>query len=94
MLALGRALMAEPRLLLLDEPSLGLAPRVAREIFRIINGLRERGVSILLIEQNARAALECADVGYVLELGEIGARGPASALLHDPRVMATYLGGA
>ncbi len=94
MLALGRALMAEPRLLLLDEPSLGLAPLVVMEIFRIIKRLRERGVSILLIEQNARAALECADSGYVLELGEIGAAGPAAGLLHDPRVVATYLGGA
>jgi branched-chain amino acid transport system ATP-binding protein len=93
MLALGRALMSRPRLLMLDEPSLGLAPLIVREIFRIIGGLRELGVSILLVEQNARAALESADYGYVLETGEIAAEGPAEMLLHDPRVAATYLGG-
>ena len=71
MLALGRALMAKPQLLMLDEPSLGLAPLIAREIFRIIASLRELGVSILLVEQNARAALETADFGYVMETGEI-----------------------
>jgi branched-chain amino acid transport system ATP-binding protein len=93
MLALGRALMAKPRLLLLDEPSLGLAPLIVREIFRIVMGLRELGVSILLVEQNARAALETADFGYVLETGEIVHSGPASALIHDPKVIASYLGG-
>jgi len=93
MLALGRALMARPRLLLLDEPSLGLAPLIVREIFRIVVGLRELGVSILLVEQNARAALQTADYGYVLETGEIVLHGPASELLHDPRIAATYLGG-
>jgi len=93
MLALGRALMAKPRLLLLDEPSLGLAPLIVREIFRIVMGLRELGVSILLVEQNARAALETADHGYVLETGSIVLSGKASDLIHDPRVIASYLGG-
>jgi branched-chain amino acid transport system ATP-binding protein len=93
MLALGRALMAKPRLLLLDEPSLGLAPLIVREIFRIVMGLRELGVSILLVEQNARAALETADYGYVLETGCIVHTGPAVSLIHDPRVIASYLGG-
>jgi branched-chain amino acid transport system ATP-binding protein len=93
MLALGRALMAKPRLLLLDEPSLGLAPLIVREIFRIVTGLRELGVSILLVEQNARAALETADYGYVLETGCIVHAGPAVSLIHDPRVVASYLGG-
>ena len=94
MLALARALMARPKLLMLDEPSLGLAPIVVREIFRIIARLREMKVSILLVEQNARAALRTADYGYVLETGEIVLGGPAEDLLHDPRVMQTYLGGS
>jgi branched-chain amino acid transport system ATP-binding protein len=93
MLALGRALMAKPRLLMLDEPSLGLAPIIVREVFRIIATLRELGVSILLVEQNARAALETADFGYVLETGEIVHSGAAADLMHDPRVTASYLGG-
>ncbi|AXV18166.1 ABC transporter ATP-binding protein (plasmid) [Neorhizobium sp. SOG26] len=94
MLALGRALMSQPRLLLLDEPSLGLAPLIVREIFQIIASLRKAGVSILLVEQNARAALETADYGYVLETGEIAHHGPAQELLQDPRLMTAYLGGA
>jgi branched-chain amino acid transport system ATP-binding protein len=93
MLALGRALMAKPRLLMLDEPSLGLAPIIVREVFKIISSLRELGVSILLVEQNARAALETADFGYVLETGEIVHSGAAADLMHDPRVTASYLGG-
>ena len=94
MLAVGRALMSQPKLLMLDEPSLGLAPLVVREIFRIIERLREQGVSILLVEQNARAALEVADYGYVLETGEIGLHGPARELAGDARVIETYLGAA
>ena len=79
MLAVGRALMAQPQLLMLDEPSLGLAPLVVREIFRTIAALRATGVTILLVEQNARAALEVADHGYVLEMGEIALQGPAAS---------------
>jgi branched-chain amino acid transport system ATP-binding protein len=92
MLALGRALMSRPALLMLDEPSLGLAPLVVREIFKTIDGLRSTGVTILLVEQNARAALEVADHGYVLEMGQIALQGPAAELARDPRVVATYLG--
>jgi branched-chain amino acid transport system ATP-binding protein len=94
MLAVGRALMSGPKLLMLDEPSLGLAPLIVREIFRIIEQLRDQGVSILLIEQNARAALEVADFGYVLETGAIALEGPAEQLADDPRVIETYLGAA
>jgi branched-chain amino acid transport system ATP-binding protein len=93
MLALGRALMAKPKLLVLDEPSLGLAPLIVREIFRTIASLRSLGVSVLLVEQNARAALETADYGYVLETGEIIQSGPADTLIHDPKLIAAYLGG-
>jgi branched-chain amino acid transport system ATP-binding protein len=93
MLALGRALMAKPKLLVLDEPSLGLAPLIVREIFRTIASLRSLGVSVLLVEQNARAALETADFGYVLETGEIVQSGPADTLIHDPKLIAAYLGG-
>ena len=93
MLAVGRALMSSPRLLLLDEPSLGLAPLIVRDILAIVRGLREEGVSILLVEQNARAALETSDFGYVLETGEIALSGPSEDLANDPRVQATYLGG-
>ncbi len=92
MLALGRALMAKPRLLMLDEPSLGLAPKIVREIFQIIVELRRAGVSILLVEQNARAALQVADYGYVLETGDLVLEGPARELAKNPRVIETYLG--
>jgi branched-chain amino acid transport system ATP-binding protein len=93
MLALGRALMSQPRLLLLDEPSLGLAPLIVRDILTIVRGLRADGVSILLVEQNARAALESSDHGYVLETGEIAFAGDSAELARDSRVQATYLGG-
>jgi branched-chain amino acid transport system ATP-binding protein len=92
MLAVGRALMSKPALLMLDEPSLGLAPLVVRDIFTTIAGLRATGVTILLVEQNARAALEVADHAYVLEMGEIVLQGPASELARDARVIDTYLG--
>lgn len=92
MLALGRALMSRPRLLMLDEPSLGLAPLIVRDIFRVIAGLRGNSVSILLVEQNARAALQVADYGYVLETGEIVVEGPSADLAADPRVIESYLG--
>ena len=92
MLALGRALMASPKLLMLDEPSLGLAPLIVREIIGIVGTLRASGVSILLVEQNARAALNVADYGYVLETGEVAMHGPSAQLAADPRVAATYLG--
>lgn len=92
MLAVGRALMSRPKLLMLDEPSLGLAPRITREIFLIIARLRRTGVSILLVEQNARAALQVADYGYVLETGEIILEGPAAELSDNPRVIESYLG--
>ena len=92
MLAVGRALMGQPQLLMLDEPSLGLAPRIVREIFQIIARLRRSGVSILLVEQNARAALQVADYGYVLETGEIVLEGPAKDLADNPRVIESYLG--
>jgi len=94
MLAVGRALMGKPSLLMLDEPSLGLAPLVVRSIFATIAALRSTGVTILLVEQNARAALEVADYGYVLEMGEVALQGPAEDLAKDPRVIETYLGSA
>jgi branched-chain amino acid transport system ATP-binding protein len=84
--------MGKPRLLMLDEPSLGLAPLIVREIFSIIADLRAGGVSILLIEQNARAALQISDYGYVLETGELATEGQSAALAADERVAATYLG--
>ena len=92
MLALGRALMAKPQLLLLDEPSLGLAPLIVRDILAIVSSLRASGVSVLLIEQNARAALAIADYGYVLETGEVALEGPSDELAANPSVGATYLG--
>lgn len=92
MLAIGRALMARPRLLVLDEPSLGLAPLIVREIFRILAGLKAEGISLLVVEQNARMALHLADRGYVLEAGELVTSGPAQDLLADPRVLEAYLG--
>ena len=94
MLAVGRAMMSQPTLLMLDEPSLGLAPLVVKEIFVTIDALRKTGVTTLLVEQNARAALEAADYGYVLEMGEIALHGPAKELATDPRVIETYLGTA
>ena len=94
MLALGRALMGRPRLLLLDEPSLGLAPRIVRDIFRTLDGLRRDGLAMVLVEQNARAALALADEGAVLEMGRVTVAGPAAALRTDARVLATYLGQA
>jgi branched-chain amino acid transport system ATP-binding protein len=92
MLALGRALMGRPSLLLLDEPSLGLAPKIVADIFRVIEALRDRGIAILLVEQNARAALQMADYGYVLEMGRVALHGPCADLAEDARVIETYLG--
>jgi len=92
MLAIARALMSRPQLLLLDEPSLGLAPAIVREIFTIIQTLRDTGVTILLVEQNANLALQTADRGYVLDAGQIILAGKASELLNDDRVKQAYLG--
>ena len=94
MLAVGRALMSRPTLLMLDEPSLGLAPLVVQEIFRTVDALRATGVTILLVEQNARAALEVADHGYVLVMGSVSLEGEAKKLAVDSRVIDTYLGAA
>lgn len=92
MLAIGRALMSSPRLLMLDEPSLGLAPKITAEIFRMISELRKSGVSILLVEQNAHAALRIADRAYLMELGLFTLQGQASELLGDARIAGSYLG--
>jgi len=93
MLAMGRAMMGEPRLLMLDEPSLGLAPIIVADIFRTVTELRASGVSVLLVEQNAQAALRIADRAYVMELGEFVLSGKAADIAADPRVAASYLGG-
>ena len=92
MLAIGRALMSRPKLLLLDEPSMGLAPLMVQKVFETIISVSREGVTILLIEQNARLALEISDRGYVMESGEITLEGAATKLLHDPKVRAAYLG--
>jgi len=92
MLAMGRALMSKPRLLLLDEPSMGLAPLMVQKVFETVLEVSREGVTILLIEQNAKLALEVSHRGYVMESGEITLAGPAAALLHDPKVRAAYLG--
>ena len=92
MLAMGRAIMSQPKLLMLDEPSLGLAPRIVGEVFQRLVALRESGVSILLVEQNARAALRIADYAYVLELGSITKQGPAAEIANDDRLIESYLG--
>ena len=94
MLAVGRSLMSSPDVLMLDEPSLGLAPLIVKEIFSIIETLRKTGVTIVLVEQNARAALAVADYGYVLEMGEVSLHGPAAELAQDSRAIDTYLGAA
>ena len=92
MLAMGRAILSQPKLLLLDEPTMGLAPIMVDKIFEVIADISQRGVTILLIEQNARLALEVSQRGYVLESGELTLQGPAHDLLHDPKVRAAYLG--
>ena len=92
MLAVGRALIANPQLLMLDEPSLGLTPLIVKEIFHIIVRLKQTGVAILLVEQNARAALQVADYAYVLETGDMTLQGLAAELANDPKVIDTYLG--
>ncbi len=94
MLAIGRALMAKPKLLMLDEPSLGLAPLLVKAIFETVREINAQGVTVLLVEQNARAALRLANYGYVLETGAITLEGPADELLHDQRVRHAYLGEA
>jgi len=92
MLAVGRALMMEPELLMLDEPSMGLAPLLVNEIFNLIGEIKEQGIPILLVEQNARKALQIADYAYVLDRGVIAREGPAEQLRQDPQILASYLG--
>lgn len=92
MLAIARALMASPKILLLDEPSLGLAPLVIKDIFRTLQEIRASGTTILIVEQNALATLKIADKAYVLELGKISMSGPADVLIHDERLIEAYLG--
>ena len=92
LLAMGRAILSKPKLLLLDEPTMGLAPFMVDKIFEVIEDIAQQGVTILLIEQNARLALEVSQRGYVLESGELTLQGPARDLLHDPKVRAAYLG--
>jgi len=94
MLAIGRALMARPKLLLLDEPSMGLAPLMVQKVFETVMAVSKEGVTILLIEQNAKLALEVSSRGYVMESGEITLQGKAKQLLSDPKVRAAYLGEA
>ena len=94
MLAIGRGLMSDPKLLLMDEPSLGLAPLLVRAIFQTIKQINASGVTVLLVEQNARAALKLAHRGYVLDVGKVAAQDSAAALLADPKVQSVYLGGA
>ncbi len=93
MLAIGRALMAQPKLLLLDEPSMGLAPLMVKEVMKIVERLHASGTTILLVEQNSKVALKFADYGYVLDAGRVALEGKAAALLHDDAVVRTYLGG-
>ena len=93
MLALGRALMSRPKLLMLDEPSLGLAPLLVKEVFEIIRAINAEGKTVLLVEQNAFAALKVANYAYVLEVGEIVLEGAGEALIEDPKVKEAYLGG-
>ena len=92
MLAIGRALMADPEILLLDEPSLGLAPLIIQDIFKPLQAIRSEGTTILMVEQNALATLKIADYGYVLELGKISMHSPASQLVRDERPIEAYLG--
>ena len=94
MVAVARGLMAKPQLLLLDEPSLGLAPLIVQQVFRIVDSIRSRGTTVLLVEQNAHMALSVADRGYVLETGKLLVSGKPEALWNDPQVRAAYLGGA